>query len=161
MVKNTYLDELENRSIYIIREAYWRYKDKLACLWSAGKDSTALLHLIRKSFFGEVPILIIHLDTTFKFKEIYKFRDKYIKEWHLKLIVAKNDVALRGGMSPEKGRFECCNALKTQSLKQTISQYGFKALLLAIRRDEHGIRAKERYFSPRDIVFGGIIKTNH
>lgn len=153
MAENTYLDELENRSIYIIREAYWRYKDKLACLWSAGKDSTAMLHLVRKSFLGDVPLPIIHIDTTFKFKEIYKFRDKYIKKWHLELIVAKNDAALKEGMSPEKGRFECCNALKTEALKQIISQYGFKALLLAIRRDEHAIRAKERFFSPRDIDF--------
>jgi len=153
MVKNTYLDELENRSIYIIREAFWRYCDRLAVLWSCGKDSTTLLYLIRKAFFGKSSIPIVHIDTTFKFKEIYKFRNKYIKKWHLKLIVAKNDTALKEGMSPQKGRFACCNALKTQSLKQIISQYGFKALLLAIRRDEHTLRAKERFFSPRDMDF--------
>lgn len=148
-----YLDELENRSIYIIREAYWRYRDKLAVLWSAGKDSTTMLYLIRKAFLGNSPIPIIHVDTTFKFKEIYKFRDKYIKIWRLKLIVAKNESALKEGMSPQKGRFECCCALKTDALKQAISQYGFQALLVGIRRDEHSIRAKERYFSPRDSNF--------
>ncbi len=153
MDNHNYLDGLENQSIYIIREAYWQYRDRLAVLWSAGKDSTTMLHLIRKSFFGKVPIPIIHIDTTFKFKEIYRFRDKYIKKWHLKLIVAKNDAALKEGISPAQGRFECCNALKTEALKQVITKYGFRALLLAIRRDEHSIRAKERYFSPRDIDF--------
>jgi sulfate adenylyltransferase subunit 2 len=150
---NSYLDELENKSIYIIREAYWRYRERLAILWSMGKDSTTMLHLVRKSFFKDVPIPVIHIDTTFKFKEIYRFRDKYTKKWRLKLIVAKNIPALEKGVSPDKGRFECCNALKTQALKQAISGYGFQALLLAIRRDEHSIRSKERFFSPRDINF--------
>lgn len=145
-----YLDELENKSIYIIREAYWRYCDKLAVLWSIGKDSTAMLHIIRKAFFGSVPIPVIHIDTSFKFKEIYRFRDKYAKKWRLGLFIVKNDTALKQGMSPAKGRFDCCNYLKTEALKQAISQHGFQALSLAIRRDEHAIRAKERYFSPRD-----------
>ena len=144
-----YLEKLESESIYIIREAYWLYKDKLACLWSCGKDSTALMHLIRKAFFGSVPFPIVHLDTSFKFQEIYKFRDEYAKKWGLKLIVSKNQAALKKGVCPEKGRYECCNALKTDALKQVIQDMGFKALFLAIRRDEHSIRAKERYFSPR------------
>mgnify|MGYP001608971572 CR=1 FL=1 len=149
----SYLDELESKSIYIIREAYWEYKDNLAILWSMGKDSTTLVHMVRKAFLGNVPIPVIHIDTTFKFKQIYEFRDKYTKEWNLKLIVAQNDKALKEGMSPEKGRFDCCNALKTEILKQIIEKYNFKALLVAIRRDEHAIRAKERYFSLRDKEF--------
>lgn len=153
MGDNSYLDELENKSIYIIREAYYRYRGKLAVLWSMGKDSTAMLYLVRKSFFGDVPVPVLHIDTTFKFKEIYKFRDKLVKRWHLNLIVAKNEQALKQGMSPEKGRFECCNALKTQALKQAIQKHSFQALMLAIRRDEHSIRAKERHFSPRDTDF--------
>lgn len=149
-----YLDELESRSIYIIREAYWEYKDRLACLWSMGKDSTAMVHLVRKAFFGKAFIPMVHIDTTFKFKEIYRFRQEYTKAWNLKLIVAQNDSAIQEGMSPEKGgRFNCCNALKTEALKQAIARYGFGALLVAIRRDEHAIRAKERYFSSRDKEF--------
>lgn len=144
-----YLDKLESESIYIIREANWLYKDKLACLWSCGKDSTVLLHLIRKAFFGTIPFPVIHLDTTFKFKEIYEFRDSYAKNWDFELIISKNQTALDQGVNPEAGRDICCNALKTETLKQVIKEYGFKALLLAIRRDEHSIRAKERYFSPR------------
>lgn len=148
-----YLKELESKSIYIIREAYWEYRDNLALLWSMGKDSTTLVHLTRKAFLGRIPIPIIHIDTTFKFKQIYEFRNKYAKEWNLRLIIAKNDSALRERMSPEKGRFNCCNALKTEALKRVIERYNLKALLVAIRRDEHTIRAKERYFSVRDREF--------
>jgi len=147
-----YLDELESRTIYIIREAYSRFKN-IALLWSIGKDSTTLLWLTRKAFFGEIPFPAVHIDTGFKFKEIYEFRDKFAGEWNLDLMVSKNKSAIENGMSPEKGRFECCNALKTDALKETLKKENFKALLLAIRRDEHGIRAKERYFSPRDTQF--------
>lgn len=153
MSNDLYLKEAESKSIYIIREAYWEYKNNLAVLWSMGKDSTTLVHLIRKAFFEKVPIPVIHIDTTFKFREIYEFRDKYVKEWNLKLIVVQNDLALKDGMSPQKGRFNCCNALKTEALKQIIGRYNLKALLVAIRRDEHAIRAKERYFSIRDKDF--------
>jgi len=144
---------LESKTIYIIREAYWEYRDNLAILWSMGKDSTTLVHLARKAFFGNMPIPVIHIDTTFKFKQIYEFRGEYVKKWKLRLIITTNDIALKEGMSPEKGRFNCCNVLKTEALKQLIEKYNFKALLLAIRRDEHAIRAKERYFSIRDIDF--------
>ena len=153
MNSDSYLDELESKSIYIIREAYWEYRDKLALLWSMGKDSTTLVHLARKAFLGDVFIPVIHIDTTFKFKQIYEFRDRYAKKWNLRLMIASNVMALRESMSPAKGRFACCNALKTEALKQTINKYGFKALLLGIRRDEHAIRAKERYFSERDQDF--------
>jgi sulfate adenylyltransferase subunit 2 len=76
----TYLQELENKSIYIIREAYARFKN-IALLWSIGKDSTSLLWITRKAFFGKIPFPVIHIDTSFKFEEIYQFRDKYAKEW--------------------------------------------------------------------------------
>jgi len=147
-----HLDELESRSIYIIREAYRQFKD-IAALWSIGKDSTTLVWLIRKAFYGKVPFPVVHIDTSYKFKEIYEFRDKWAKEWNLNLIVGRNEEAIAAGMGPDKGKLACCTALKTEALKMTIKKYGFKALLLGIRRDEHGIRAKERYFSPRDQAF--------
>lgn len=147
-----YISELENKSIYIIREAYSRFKD-MALLWSIGKDSTAMLWITRKAFFGQIPFPIIHIDTSFKFKEIYEFRDNYAKLWNLRLLISKNKLAIEAGIGPNKEKFACCHALKTEALKNTIRDYNLKALLLAIRRDEHGIRAKERYFSPRDTEF--------
>lgn len=147
-----HLSELENQSIYIIREAYRQFKN-VAMLWSIGKDSTSLLWLIRKAFYGKIPFPIMHLDTGFKFKEIYEFRDIYAKKWDLDIRVYKNQEAIDKGVSPAKGKFECCTELKTNALKSAISQYGFRALYLGIRRDEHGVRAKERFFSPRDDDF--------
>lgn len=146
------LSRLENQSIFIIREAYSKFRN-VAFLWSIGKDSTTLLWLIRKAFFGKIPFPVIHIDTTYKFKEIYEFRDKFVKKWKLNLIIAKNEEAIKNKMSPDKSKFECCNQLKTNALKEVLGQHSFRALYLAIRRDEHGIRAKERVFSPRDEDF--------
>ena len=146
------LKDLENRSIYILREAYAEFK-KLAVLWSTGKDSTTMLWLCRKAFFGKIPFPIIHIDTTYKFKPMYAFRDNLAKEWGMNLIIARNEEAIREGVSPKNGKFECCTRLKTKALMKCLEENGFDALILAIRRDEHGIRAKERYFSPRDSDF--------
>ncbi len=153
MISNkSHLENLENQSIFIIREAYSRFRN-IAMLWSIGKDSTTLLWLIIKAFFGQIPFPMIHIDTTYKFSEIYEFRNIYTEKWNLKLIVVKNEAALKKKIGPEKGKFQCCTELKTNALKMAIAKYGFKALYLAIRRDEHGIRAKERVFSPRDEDF--------
>ncbi|MCK4891253.1 MAG: sulfate adenylyltransferase subunit 2 [Candidatus Pacebacteria bacterium] len=147
------LSKLESKSIYIIREAYNQHKN-VALLWSIGKDSTTLLWMIRKAFFGKIPFPVMHLDTGYKFKEIYEFRDKYAKKWGLDLIVEKNQEAFNNkNIGPKIDRLECCTELKTNNLKNAIEKYKFKALYLAIRRDEHGIRAKERVVSPRDKDF--------
>ena len=146
-----HLDELESRSIYIIREAYAQFRD-IAMLWSIGKDSTTMLWLVRKAFFGKIPFPMIHIDTGCKIADIYRFRDEYAKKWNLKLVIGKNEDALKRGVS-HKDKLECCTELKTNALKKVIAENGFKALLLGIRRDEHGIRAKERYFSPRNQDF--------
>jgi sulfate adenylyltransferase subunit 2 len=145
------IDELESKSIFIIREAYKQFR-KVAILWSIGKDSTALLWLVRKAFYDQIPFPVLHIDTSYKFPEIYKFRNEYAKKWGLKLLVAQNREALDAGMS-QKNKLDCCTALKTQALKDAIKEHEFNALLLGIRRDEHGIRAKERVFSPRNQEF--------
>jgi len=147
------ISDLENSSIYTIREAYSQYP-KMALLWSIGKDSTALLWLCLKSFLGKLPFPVLHIDTSYKFEEMYKQREKLVKKWKLNLIVARNEEALAAGMNPEKGgRFECCTALKTNALKMALIKNNLHALLLGIRRDEHGIRSKERVFSPRNFDF--------
>jgi len=148
-----YLTELESKSIYVIREAYSRFPD-IAMLWSVGKDSTTMVWMARKAFYGKIPFPVIHIDTGYKFPEMYSFRDKYAEEWDLELIVGKNTAAMKNGMGPDVGaKLDCCTALKTEALKMVLTERGYKAIILGIRRDEHGIRAKERYFSPRDEQF--------
>ncbi len=147
------LKDLENETIYILREAYAEFK-KPACLWSMGKDSTTLLWMCRKAFFGKIPFPVIHIDTSYKFKQMYDFRNRIAQEWGLELLVARNEKAVKEGVSPNTSdKLDCCTKLKTQALRDFIRENGFDALFLAIRRDEHGIRAKERYFSPRDEEF--------
>lgn len=154
-------DEFVQRSISVIREAKASYKN-VGVLFSTGKDSICMLDLIRKSFpMGHVPFKIIHLDTGEKFPEIYKFRDMIAKEWNLDLIVSRNEEGIKTS-SPDKP-FECCMKRKTENLKNVVEKYGFDALMLGIRRDEHYIRNLERYFSPRDEKGGWNIvrpKTN-
>lgn len=148
-----YLDELESQSIYVIREAYKQFHD-VAILWSIGKDSTTLLWLCMKAFLGKVPFPAVHIDTSYKFKEIYDYRDKYAKEWGLNLIVGRNEDAIAGGMGPDTSdKLACCTQLKTNALKMTLDKHKLKAVFAGIRRDEHGIRAKERYVSPRNRDF--------
>lgn len=143
--------QLIDDSVFILREAYEEFKN-IAILWSTGKDSTASLSLCREAFFGDVPFPVIHIDTGFKFKSMYEFRDGIAKAWGLNLIVAKNE-KLFGRIEPKEGKFECCTKLKTEALLQCLRKYKFDALILSIRRDEHGIRGKERVFSPRNSNF--------
>jgi len=140
------LKELEEKGIYILREANARFKN-IAVLWSMGKDSTAMLYLIRKAFLGKVPFPVIHIDNGIDFPESYKFRDELAKKWHLNLIVAKSEI------KPEISGFSCCGANKTEALKKVLKDHKFDALIVSIRRDEHSVRAKERIFSPRDKNF--------
>ncbi|MGC9037421.1 MAG: sulfate adenylyltransferase subunit CysD [Candidatus Micrarchaeia archaeon] len=140
------LDELEERSIYIMREAKEKFGN-IAALWSMGKDSTTMLAIARKAFLGKVPFPVIHIDNGIDFPESYKFRDDLVKKWKLNLIVAKSEI------KPEISGFSCCGANKTEALKKVMAKYKFKALIVSIRRDEHAIRAKERYMSVRDKNF--------
>jgi sulfate adenylyltransferase subunit 2 len=145
----TQLDELEDRSIYILREAYKNFGN-LCMLWSMGKDSTVLLWLVRKAFFGHCPIPLVHIDTSYKIPEMISYRDQTVQEWGLTLVVGQNRKALEEGMHPSGGTFRCCSALKTEALKQLLEAKGYTGVIVGVRSDEEGTRAKERYFSPRD-----------
>ncbi len=140
------LDGLEEKSVYILREAKARFKN-LAALWSMGKDSTAMLAIARKAFFGRVPFPVIHIDNGIDFPETYEFRKKLSDEWGMELIVAKSEI------KDDLSGIRCCGANKTDALRKLLDDRGFDGLIVSIRRDEHGIRAKERTFSPRDKDF--------
>lgn len=146
-----YRDKLESQSIYIMREAYRKFR-KVAMLWSVGKDSTTMVCIARKAFYGRIPFPVVYIDTGKKFREMYEFRDNCVREWNLNLIISKNEDADAQGIGP-KDKIKCCDSRKTRALKKTIAEQKFEALFLGIRRDEHGVRAKERFFSPRDWDF--------
>jgi len=141
------LKKIMEKSLFIIREAKAQFNNP-AVLWSTGKDSTAMLALIKEAFFGKITFPVVHLDTGYKFPEIYEFRDRIAKEWNLDLIIEKRD---NTNFHPEKvGHFKCCTELKTNALKGVLKKHKFDALIMSIRRDEHYIRNLERYYSPRD-----------
>jgi sulfate adenylyltransferase subunit 2 len=147
-----YLSKLENQSIYIIREAFNKF-DNMAMLWSIGKDSTVLLWLARKAFFGHVPFPLVHVDTTYKIPSMIEYRDQLVKTWNLQLVVGKNEEVLKSGVTFPNGkatRVECCGTLKKDALKQVLDKHHFTGVIVGVRRDEEPTRAKERYFSPRD-----------
>jgi sulfate adenylyltransferase subunit 2 len=153
--KFRHLDALENQSVYILREAHRKFK-RLAMLWSIGKDSSVLLWLARKAFFGFVPMPCVHVDTSYKIPEMIQFRDQKVREWNIDLIVGQNKAALAAGKTFPNGsltRVECCGLLKKDALQQVIEEKDYQAVIVGIRRDEEGTRAKERYFSPRDKNF--------
>jgi sulfate adenylyltransferase subunit 2 len=167
-----HLDQLENQSVYILREAYANFKN-LAMLWSIGKDSTVLLWLARKAFFGHVPITLVHIDTAYKIPAMIEYRDRLAMEWHLTMVYGQNTEALARKETYPDGkltRLQCCKALKTDALRNTLSgewpryrlnlQTGkyepdrnkdpYTGVIVGARADEEGSRSKERYFSPRD-----------
>ena len=147
-----HLEALESQSVHILREAYREFKS-LVMLWSIGKDSTVLLWLARKAFFGHVPIPLMHIDTHYKIASMIEYRDRLVKEWGLQLVVGKNAPVLRDAVTYPNGkatRVECCGTLKKDALKQVLDEHHFTGVIVGVRRDEEPTRAKERYFSPRD-----------
>jgi sulfate adenylyltransferase subunit 2 len=141
-----HLEALESQSIYILREAFNRL-DRIAMLWSLGKDSNCMVWLAKKAFFGHVPFPVVHIDTGKKFPEMYAFRDRYGKEWQLDLIVG--DCPPVEAIDPSLPPAARSAARKTEGLKRVIEAKGFTGIIAGIRRDEQATRAKERVFSPR------------
>ncbi len=167
-----HLDRLEAKSVHILREAYRDFKE-LCMLWSIGKDSTVLLWLARKAFFGHVPIPLVHIDTHYKIPEMIGYRDRLALEWNLNMVYGENTAALQARQTFPDGkvdRLTCCRRLKSEALKHTLSgewvryrmdhsqkkyvadsnHEPYTGVIAGVRADEEGSRSKERYFSPRD-----------
>jgi sulfate adenylyltransferase subunit 2 len=147
----THLKQLEAESIQIIREVAAEF-DNPVMLYSIGKDSAVMLHLARKAFYpGKPPFPLMHVDTTWKFKEMIAFRDKLVEEYGLDLIVHTNQDGVEQGIGPfTHGSAKHTDVMKTEGLKQALNKYGFDAAFGGARRDEEKSRAKERVYSFRD-----------
>ncbi|MBP3348829.1 MAG: sulfate adenylyltransferase subunit 2 [Clostridia bacterium] len=167
-----HIEKLESRSIHILREAYSSFKD-LCMLWSIGKDSTVMLRLAQKAFFGHVPFPLVHIDTCYKIKEMIEYRDRLAMLYDLDIIYGVNEKAIAEKMTFPDGncsRIKCCELLKTQALTDTLNGTGvryrfnhktgkyerdtntqpYTGVIVGVRADEEGSRSKERYFSPRN-----------
>jgi sulfate adenylyltransferase subunit 2 len=146
-----HLETLEAESIYILREAVAEFSHPVM-LYSIGKDSAVMLRLAQKAFYpGKIPFPLLHIDTSYKFPEMIKFRDSYANEIGAELIVHQNHEALDRGANPfVLGTQKCCGLLKTKALLDGLSAGGFDAAFGGARRDEEKSRAKERIYSFRD-----------
>ncbi|WP_343048940.1 sulfate adenylyltransferase subunit CysD [Simiduia aestuariiviva] len=149
--KLTHLQQLEAESIHIIREVAAEF-DNPVMLYSVGKDSAVMMHLTMKAFYpGKPPFPLMHVDTTWKFKEMIEFRDERVKELGWDLIVHINEDGVKQGVGPfTHGSAKHTDIMKTQALKQALTKHGFDAAFGGARRDEEKSRAKERVYSFRD-----------
>jgi sulfate adenylyltransferase subunit 2 len=150
----SHLDALEAESIHVLREVAAEFS-RPAMLYSIGKDSSVMLRLAQKAFYpGKIPFPMVHVDTTYKFREMIEFRDRTCHELGLKLIVHTNREAIAMGVNPFRlGTSKCCAQLKTKALLDALTAHGIDAAIGGARRDEEKSRAKERIFSFRD-AFG-------
>jgi len=146
-----HLKRLEAESIFIMREVVAEFENPVM-LYSIGKDSSVMLHIAMKAFYpGKPPFPLLHVDTTWKFREMIEFRDKRAKELGLELIVHINEEGLRNNINPfTHGSKKYTDIMKTEALKQALNKYKFDAIFGGARRDEERSRAKERIFSFRD-----------
>lgn len=150
MKESSHLDQLEAEAIYIMREVAAEC-EKPVMLYSIGKDSSVMLHLAMKAFYPEKPPFpFLHIDTSWKFKEMIEFRDRKAKELGIEMLVHRNEEAIAQGINPFDHGAAYTDILKTQALKAGLKKYGFTAAFGGGRRDEEKSRAKERIFSFRN-----------
>src|SRR5947209_1673056 len=151
MPRLSYLRFLEAESIHILREVASEFQ-RPVLLYSIGKDSSVLVRLAQKAFYpGPIPFPLLHIDTSYKFREMIEFRDAFTAELGVRLVVHRNEQALGDGADPFRlGTQRCCGLLKTQALLDGLRAGGFDAAVGGARRDEEKSRAKERIFSFRD-----------
>ncbi len=149
--KLSLLDSLEAESVHIFREAAAESQHAVM-MYSVGKDSSVMLRLAQKAFFpGKIPFPLLHIDTAFKFPEMYEFRDRTCAELGLDLRVRRNEEAVGRGTNPwDIGTVACCGQLKTKGLLDALAEGGFDMVIGGARREEERSRAKERIFSFRD-----------
>lgn len=146
----THLDKLEAEAIYIMREVVAEC-EKPVMLYSIGKDSSVMLHLAMKAFYPEKPPFpFMHIDTSWKFKEMLDFRDRVADKYGIEMLVYRNEKAIEQGINPFDHGSAYTDIMKTQALKQALDKYGFTAAFGGGRRDEEKSRAKERIFSFRN-----------
>ena len=150
-VRSEILSHLENEAIEILRETAASFRNPVM-MYSIGKDSSVLLHLARKAFYpSPIPFKLLHVDTTWKFKEMITFRDEVVKKLGVQLIVHTNQAGVEAGINPfTSGISEYTRVMKTVALREALDLYGFDAAIGGSRRDEEKSRAKERIFSVRD-----------
>ena len=150
-MKLSHIDKLESESIHIIREVASEFINPVM-LYSIGKDSSVMLHLAQKAFYpSKIPFKLMHIDTTWKFKEMINFRDEIAKKYNLDLLIHINQEGVRNNINPiSSGSKIHTDVMKTQSLIQSLDKYKFDAAFGGARRDEEKSRAKERIFSFRD-----------
>jgi sulfate adenylyltransferase subunit 2 len=146
-----HLQQLEAESIQIIREVAAEF-ERPVMMYSIGKDSSVMLHLAMKAFHpGKLPFPLLHVDTTWKFRDMIRFRDETAKRLGLELIVHTNQEGVKAGMNPfDHGSKKYTDVMKTEALKQALTKYQFDAAFGGARRDEEKSRAKERVYSFRD-----------
>ena len=149
--RRSHLRALEAESIHIFREVAAEFRNPVM-MYSIGKDSSVMLHLARKAFYpGTPPFPLMHVNTTWKFKEMIEFRDRMAAEVGMELIEHINEEGRAAGINPfDHGSAKYTDVMKTQSLKQALDKYGFDAAFGGARRDEEASRAKERVYSFRD-----------
>jgi sulfate adenylyltransferase subunit 2 len=147
----THLKQLEQESIHVIREVVAEFRNPVM-LYSVGKDSAVMVRLAQKAFYpGKFPFPLMHIDTGYKFPEMYEFRDRFVEEIGARLIVERNEEWIAKGAHPSTlGNDKCCQQLKTRALLDHLAKHGFDAAFGGARRDEEKSRAKERFFSVRD-----------
>ena len=154
MSQLTHLDKLEAEAVYIIREVAAEC-EKPVMLYSIGKDSSVMLHIAMKAFYPEKPPFpFMHIDTTWKFREMTEFRDRKAKELGIEMIVYRNEDGIERGINPFEHGAAYTDIMKTQALKDALDKYGFTAAFGGGRRDEEKSRAKERIFSFRNKSHG-------
>ncbi len=156
----THLRQLEAESIHIIREVAAEFGNPVM-LYSIGKDSSVMLHLARKAFFpGHLPFPLLHVDTGWKFREMYEFRDHTVKEFGCELLVHRNPEGVAMGINPfVHGSAKHTDIMKTEGLKQALNKYGFDAAFGGARRDEENPEPKSVFILSVTVFTVGILKS--